>query len=283
MAFKTNVEDRVSTYPGRVVLTPVSGEKNTYDMVRADVPITEGTPINKKLFDGKADTLTGNVTVYVSTKGNNASGTGSSDAPFATIQAAINALPKYFGGYNVTIDIASGTYDERVSINNFVGGTLSIGVLGRSVTVRGLYISGCPKVELNIQYLTKTSSFGGPVLSATNGSNVILVSSIQVDGNNDNVSGISAINFSSVYANTGVTVGVSKCYGAAVIAERCSFVSLDTISGTDNVAGMSATRGGIISYKTNSMTNMWGNIADTGGLVLTGANSSDLSGATLDL
>lgn len=44
-------EDRVPTYPGRVILVPVPGQANTYDMVRADEPLVEGTPINKALFD----------------------------------------------------------------------------------------------------------------------------------------------------------------------------------------------------------------------------------------
>lgn len=46
------VKDRIPTYPGRVKLTPVVGETDTYDMVRADSPIEPGTPINKALFDG---------------------------------------------------------------------------------------------------------------------------------------------------------------------------------------------------------------------------------------
>lgn len=46
-----DVKDRVPTYPGRVKLTPVSGQANTYDMQRADVPIVGGTPINKALLD----------------------------------------------------------------------------------------------------------------------------------------------------------------------------------------------------------------------------------------
>ena len=39
--------DRVPKYPGRVILTPVPGQANTYDMVRADEPISLGTPLNK--------------------------------------------------------------------------------------------------------------------------------------------------------------------------------------------------------------------------------------------
>lgn len=39
--------DRQPTYPGRVKLTPVAGQENTYDMERADEPTEEGTPLNK--------------------------------------------------------------------------------------------------------------------------------------------------------------------------------------------------------------------------------------------
>jgi hypothetical protein len=41
------MNDRVSLYPGRVTLTPVAGQTNTYDMTRADQPTQEGTPLNK--------------------------------------------------------------------------------------------------------------------------------------------------------------------------------------------------------------------------------------------
>ena len=41
------MQDRVSLHPGRVKLIPVAGQENTYDMVRADSPTQEGTPLNK--------------------------------------------------------------------------------------------------------------------------------------------------------------------------------------------------------------------------------------------
>lgn len=54
------MENRVPTYPGRVELTPVAGQENTYDLVRADEPIVEGTPLNKAtLFDEENETLYG--------------------------------------------------------------------------------------------------------------------------------------------------------------------------------------------------------------------------------
>lgn len=41
------MKDRISLYPGRVQLNPVSGMNNVYDVVRADEPLEEGTPLNK--------------------------------------------------------------------------------------------------------------------------------------------------------------------------------------------------------------------------------------------
>lgn len=53
------MKDRIPTHPGRVKLLPVPGEANTYDMERADDPMEEGTPLNKKnlLSDRTADVI----------------------------------------------------------------------------------------------------------------------------------------------------------------------------------------------------------------------------------
>lgn len=41
------MNDRIPLYPGRVKMTPVAGQANTYDMIRADDPTQAGTPLNK--------------------------------------------------------------------------------------------------------------------------------------------------------------------------------------------------------------------------------------------
>ena len=55
------MRDRVPTYPGRIVLTPVAGQENTFDLTRADAPMPgyEGTPLNKAnlLTDATATAL----------------------------------------------------------------------------------------------------------------------------------------------------------------------------------------------------------------------------------
>jgi hypothetical protein len=40
------MQDRIPRHAGRVILTPVEGQLNTYDLVRADDPTQQGTPLN---------------------------------------------------------------------------------------------------------------------------------------------------------------------------------------------------------------------------------------------
>lgn len=138
MALKTDVKDRVPLYPGRVKMTPVSGQANTYDMVRADQPTQEGTPINKALFDKKADALTESVTVYVSTSGSDTTGDGTSAKPYATVQYALNTIPKALNGFIATIHIAPGTYTGGITVEYFTGGRIVFtSTTGSTVTFKG--------------------------------------------------------------------------------------------------------------------------------------------------
>lgn len=45
------MKNRESLYPGRVKITPVDAANGIYDLIRADEPQEEGTPLNKKLLD----------------------------------------------------------------------------------------------------------------------------------------------------------------------------------------------------------------------------------------
>jgi hypothetical protein len=44
------MQDRIANHPNRWVLTPVTGQTNTYDFTRADDPTVTGTPLNKATF-----------------------------------------------------------------------------------------------------------------------------------------------------------------------------------------------------------------------------------------
>ena len=283
MSFIIPVEDRVSAYPGRVVLTPVPGAENTFDMVRADQPITEGTQINKKLFDSKSDRLVEDVTVYVRNTGSDVDGDGSADAPLRTIQAAINALPKNLDGHTAEISIDFNVYNERVTVEGFTSGRLIVGKYGEVFTiVGGIDIINSSFVETNIYQIERDTSSSRPLFVAKDGSNVSIGSDMILDGIDSGVTGMVVENSSHVVTANNVTLTCNNC-GMAISATWCSFVSLSTVTGSENMFGLSASQGSIVSYKTDTLTKSWSNNADSGGLVLTGQNSSDLSDATLDL
>lgn len=282
MNFKTIVEDRVSTYPGRVMLTPVAGLENTFDMVRADVPIVEGTRINKALFDGKADKLTMDVTVYVASSGSDVDGDGSEDAPFRTIQAAIDALPKNLDGHTAEISISFGVYDERLSVVGFLGGRLKIGQPGNVFTIKGIDIVESSFVETNIYQIEDSITGSKALFDVSCGSNVFINSDMIIDGLTQSATAMRAIDNSVISMEGGRTLTVNNC-GAAINAQKCSFVTVDKLTGSDNTFGMMAYMGSIISYNTDTLDKAWGNDANQGGLVLTGKNSTDLSGATIEL
>ena len=282
MAFKINVEDRVSTYPGRVLLTPVPGKTNTYDMERADSPVTEGTPINKVLFDSKANALLNDVIVYVDNSGNDVNGDGSVEAPFATVQKAIDSLPRYLDGHTAEISIGFGFFPERVVVEGFTAGKLVIGRPGELGIINGLEIINSSFVETNLYQIERATGVSLPLFSVKDGSNVLIGSDMILDGIDMGVTGMIVERGSHLETGINVTITVNNC-AATVTAQWCSFVSLNTITGSENMFGMVASQGGIVSYKTDTTTKHWSNSADSGGLVLTGQNSTDLSDATLDL
>lgn len=224
----------------------------------------------------------GDEIIYVSTSGNDASGDGSESYPYKTIQHAIDAIPKNLAGHTVTIDIAAGTYNENLVVENFHGGKIVIGSAGKSFTINGITIDNSSFVESNIYQIKKKSGINNNLFVAKNGSNIFINRNIVLDGVDRSVAGIAAENNSHISTGSNVIVTANYCVGIAA-ASANSYIYLDTIEGSENVIGVSATMGSVISYKTDNSLKDWGNNAASGGLVLTGSNSTTLSGATLDL
>ena len=176
-----------------------------------------------------------------------------------------------------------GVYAERVTVNGFRSGRLIIGRYGSVFSITGgIDIINSSYVETNIYQIDRDTSSSKPLFVAKDGSNVTIGSDMILDGTDSGVTGMVVENNSHVVTANNITLTCNNC-GMAVSATWCSFVSLNAITGSENMFGMSASQGAIVSYKTDTLDKMWSNNADTGGLVLTGKNSSDLSGATLDL
>ena len=157
-----------------------------------------------------------------------------------------------------------------------------IGQPGSLAIVEGIDITESSFVEINIYQVEYAQTGSKGLIDVSGGSKVLIKSNIIIDGVSQAGTGIRAVDDSSLAAETNVTVEINNC-SAAVSAQKCSFISLDTITGSGNVFGMLAYRGGIVSYNNDTLEKMWSNDANSGGLVLTGSNSTALSGATVEL
>ena len=282
MSLKIKVEDRVPTYPGRVILTPVANEDNTFDMQRADEPLNSGTPINKALFDNKAYTLTSDATLYVSTSGSDVDGDGSIDSPYKTIQKAIDEVPKHLGGHTATIDIEAGTYEERLVINGFSCGRLVIGVYGRSTTVRGIDIDNSSLVVTNISKITYAAGFNGNLFDVNNNSSVLIEQGVTLDATNGGLIGcLYVTNNSTVSASSGNSVTANNGF-ASIDASYGSRLTLSRVAGSNSYFGLTASRGAVITYESSTLTSTIGDAADTGGRIFVGSGTVNLSKATIE-
>lgn len=280
MAILIPVEDRVSTYPGRIQLTPVSGQANVYDMSRADEPVQEGTPLNKALLDQKAYILTEDTVVYVSPNGSDADGDGSSIAPFATIQKALDALPKILGGHMATINIAEGTYEERIVVEGFSGGKLVIGEPGRTVTVRGVNVINSNQVTFNISNVTWAAGFVGTIFLVSYNSSAILASGMTVRCAGSSEVGV-GVTYGSELVSVNTTITVLNCAKSAIRVTYGSRAAFSAITGSSNTdIGLMAEKGSILSYDTTHLTSARGDVATTGSRILTGSGS-ELSPASV--
>ncbi len=65
------------------------------------------------------------ISLYVANTGSDTTGDGTSAKPFATIQKALDSIPKNLGGYTVTINVSAGIYDGFIC-QQFCNGIIKI-------------------------------------------------------------------------------------------------------------------------------------------------------------
>ena len=130
--------DRGPTYPNRIKFTAEDGTVKYGVWERADSPTVVGTPINAANLNAMQQNtgLSSNRVMYVSTAGSDNTGDGTQNTPYATISKALSTLPKNLNGYDVTIHIAGGVYNENVTIQRFSSGTIILtGILNENVQI----------------------------------------------------------------------------------------------------------------------------------------------------
>ena len=165
------MQDRVPLYPGRVTLTPVAGQENTFDMARADQPTQEGTPINKA-------TLLKDVTASILGLPN----TAVPDDAFLALTIGIGTY-----GYRVKIQLADGTPVEGATVSgitSLTGSTLVSGadgiVLGKSTSKTVTISCTSPYIDQAApasQSVTATGTITDVTLTLTSITDMITVTS----------------------------------------------------------------------------------------------------------
>ncbi len=107
-------------------------------------------------YGANIGTLNGAINLYVATTGNNSISDGSQAKPFKTIQRAINSLPKDLGGFNASIYISEGTYNESVEIVGYHNGHLML-LSDSADTLAGT----CKLSAISVRYCSAYVSLNG--------------------------------------------------------------------------------------------------------------------------
>lgn len=156
------------------------------------------------------------VTYYVSTTGNDETNDGSQNKPFKTITKAISLVSKY--NNTSTINIASGTYNEKISISsqkniNIVGDTTG-NVIVNEISIHASNIVDISNIQINgtTEHSCKINASTGVKLN-----NILVIGANKGSGFHINrsqayLNGVCAINVDylviAIY-NTVVSVGLS--------------------------------------------------------------------------
>lgn len=125
--------------------------------------IKTGNPVGTALSN-KADVLKTARDLYVSNSGSDTTGDGTQAKPFASIQKAVDSLPKNLNGHRNIIHVAAGTY-AGFSISGFYGGSYSnkdgIRILGDgnsgTVITGGVTVDSC-EAPVGLYFLTVTGA-----------------------------------------------------------------------------------------------------------------------------
>lgn len=172
-----------------------------------------------------------NNAIYVAKTGNDASGDGTENNPFASIQKAIDGISKNLNNKEITIVVGSGTYDENVKISGFYGGMLRINFNGTTITSltvadTNLTIAGSSLTVGNKSALT--------TFYVNNGASVVCQVPLTIIGG---LSGLQVNNGSKFIATQSVTVNTAMY---AVLSEHASIAYIYQLKGSGSETGVLA-------------------------------------------
>ena len=213
--------------------------------------------------------LTSAVTYYVSSSGSD-SNAGTQDAPFKTINHALEILPKDLGGCKATIQALS-DISERISISYFFDGILEIN-MGSYVLTGRVYVLADTRMVSNTY--TAESSPSGRVIQFDSCFSVTLwpYSGTTITVNCGGGMGFYANN-STVFLNTSSSNSIAFNNSSYCMYAKASKVSVEgALSISIAEIAISAQQAAIIALsQTPTFSDVTAKYAYQGGLIITGS------------
>ena len=196
--------------------------------------------------------LTATYDCYISPSGNDTTGTGTSGAPWATFQKALDSIPTFMNGNLAYIHTAAGTYSAGATAWGKTGGVVIINPDSNTIVINGdLIFNACSAVLLmgTVTINTAASSAGG--LRARYNATVTINSTLTVNGGGSGV-GILAELGGKVAASSGITITINNA--TVALKAVCTDIEMGALlAGSGNTTGRLAD-GGIIITGTVSLT-----------------------------
>ena len=226
------------------------------------------------------------ITLYVSTSGDDITGDGTEDNPYETIQHAVETIPKDLGGYTARVLIADGTYIENVYVQGYHSGKLSIeskdhtGLNDKCVITQIIVLFCSASINLNSLTLVNSDISGNGNSIAIDSSTSVFIRFIKAITENRGHSGI--------YVTRSSTVQINDCelsnHAYGLCAEHNSRVYATANTGSNNNVGIGSLEGSIITTAmstpkgaTDTSTIHGGTIFNENGTQITALITSGLS------
>lgn len=220
------------------------------------------------LYENRALQAKGLISYYVSTSGKDTNDGLTQNTPLATLQKAIDLLPKDLGGFDVTINIAAGSYAGFIASGFTSGALILAGASNASISFtsdvrftkcQSVIFRGMSSVSITgLFMITNVQSFA---------------SEIDVSVNNANGDGILVVQSNAAFLSSAMATAHSARdalyadYNSNVFVE--SFLAMPG-SGT----GIHADRGAKVAYSSSSNRATVETFTQRGGRVLSAAQDS---------
>ncbi|NOG69824.1 hypothetical protein HJG45_05545 [Roseicella sp. DB1501] len=202
--------------------------------------------------------LQANTTLYVATTGSDTTGTGTSGNPFATLTTAWNYAVGSLdlNGYNLTFQLANGTYAAQTVTGNLHGYTgQTITVIGNTSTPASVIIAGTSAVAVSAVRATpfiirsmKITSTGTAGTFSTGGIGILSMQGSNVSFGNIE---FGACGYAHLYASSNASIGTYATTASSVtytVSGDAAYHMVGSDGGVCSNAGAAVTLSGTRAF-----------------------------------